>query len=96
MQTRFGKGSYDDSMETLSKLKQVGSLEDYKNQFDTLALKVQGLPVVHKLSCFLGGLRDEIRILVQMLNPRSLVDAYSLTRMQEECVLNNQKSSRLS
>jgi hypothetical protein len=31
LQIRFGRGSYDDPMETLSKLKQDGALEDYKN-----------------------------------------------------------------
>jgi hypothetical protein len=69
LQIRFGKGSYDDPMETLSKLKQDGLLEDYKNQFDTLAHKVQHVQEFHKLSCFLGGLRDEIRLPVRMLNP---------------------------
>jgi hypothetical protein len=83
-------------METLSKLKQDGTLEDYKNQFDTLALKVQHLPEFHKLSCFLDGLRDEIRLPVRMLNPRTLVDAYSLARMQEECVLTTRRYPRSS
>jgi len=96
LQIRFGRGSYDDPMETLSKLKQDGSLEDYKNQFDTLALKVQHLPEFHKLSCFLGGLRDEIRLPVRMLNPRTLVDAYSLARMQEECVMTTKRYPRSS
>jgi hypothetical protein len=36
IQIRFGRGPYDDPMETLSKLKQEGALEDYKNQFNTL------------------------------------------------------------
>jgi hypothetical protein len=88
IQIRFGRGPYDDPMETLSKLCQVGSLEDYKNQFDILALKVHRLPDEHKLSCFLGGLKDEIRLPVQMFNPKSLVDAYSLARIQEECLSN--------
>jgi hypothetical protein len=44
MQTRFGRGPYDDPMENLSNLKQDGLLEDYKNQFDILALKVQKPP----------------------------------------------------
>jgi hypothetical protein len=47
LQIRFGRGSYDDPMEALSKLKQEDSLEDYKNQFDTLVLKVQHLPKFH-------------------------------------------------
>jgi hypothetical protein len=83
-------------METLSKLKQEGSLEDYKTKFNTLALKVQRLPEKHKLSCVMGGLKDEIRLLVRMFNLKSLLDAYSLARIQEECVMNTAKSSRLS
>jgi hypothetical protein len=47
---RFGKGSYDDPMKTLTNLKQVGLLEEYKTQFDTLAIKVHGLPDSHKIS----------------------------------------------
>jgi hypothetical protein len=86
IQIRFGQGSYDDPMETLSNLKQDGSLEDYKNKFDILALKVQNLPEAHKLSCFLGGLKEEIRLPLRMFHPKNLVDAYSLARIQEECV----------
>jgi hypothetical protein len=82
-------------METLSKLKQDGSLEDYKTKFDTLALKVQRLPEEHKLSCFLGGLKGEIRLPVHMFNPKSLVDAYSLARIQEECVMNFARNSKM-
>ncbi len=95
IQIRFGRGAYDDPMETLSKLKQDGSLEDYKTRFDTLTLKVQRLPEEHKLSCFLGGLKDEIRLPVCMFNPKSLVDTYSLARIQEECVVNSVRISRI-
>jgi len=95
IQIRFGRGAYDDPMETLSKLKQEGSLEDYKTKFDTLALKVQRLPEEHKLSCFLGGLKAEIRLSVRMFNPKSLLDAYSLARIQEECVMNTTRCSRI-
>lgn len=94
MQIRFGKGSYDDPMETLSKLKQVGLLEYYKNQFDTLALKVQGLLNHTSWVAFLWGLKDEIRLPVRMFNPKSLIDAYSLARIQEECVLNSKLITR--
>jgi hypothetical protein len=70
-------------METLSKLHQEGSLEDYKNQFDFLALKVHHLPDEHKLSCFLGGLKNEIRLPVRMFKPKSLVETYFLACIQE-------------
>jgi len=87
MKIRFGRSSYDDPMETLCKLKQVATLDKYKNLFDTLSLEVQRLLEEHKLNCFLGGLRDDIRVPVRMFNPKTLVDAYSLAQMQEECVL---------
>jgi hypothetical protein len=74
MRIRFGKGSYVDPMENLTNLKQVGSLEDYKTQFDTLATKVHALPDFHKLSMFLGGLMDEVRLPVRMFNPKTLID----------------------
>ncbi|XP_062176260.1 uncharacterized protein LOC133881329 [Alnus glutinosa] len=96
MQVRFGRGSYDDPMEKLLKLKQEGPLDDYKTQFDTLALKVQDLLESHKLSCFLGGLKDDIRLPVRMFNPKTLVDAYSLARMQDECLHNFRRYSRPS
>jgi hypothetical protein len=87
---RFGKGSYNDPMETLSKLKQTGSLE-YKTQFEVLASRVLRLIDSHKLSMFLGGLRDDIRVPVRMFNPKTLNDAYALARMQEECIVINNK-----
>jgi len=80
---RFGTGSYDDPMETLTNLKQVGLLEEYKTQFDTLAIKVHDLPDFHKFSMFLGGLKEEIRLPVRMFNPKSLIDAYSLAHIQD-------------
>jgi len=92
VQIRFGPGPYNDPMETLSKLKQEGLLEDYKTRFDALALKVQRLPEEHKLSCFIGGLRDEIQLPVRMFHPKSMVEAYSLARIQEEHVLSYTKS----
>jgi hypothetical protein len=40
MQVRFGKIFYDDSMETLTKPKQICLLEDYKTQFDIRTTRI--------------------------------------------------------
>jgi hypothetical protein len=40
IQVRFGKIFYDDSMETLTKPKQICLLEDYKTQFDTRTTRI--------------------------------------------------------
>jgi hypothetical protein len=94
IRVRFGKGSYDDLMENLSKLHQSGMLEEYKSQFEVLANRVHDLPEHHKLRCFLGGLKPEIRFLVRMFNPKTLVEAYSLAKIQKENILNNNKGIR--
>lgn len=62
-------------------------MDDYKNQFDLLALKVHHLPDEHKLSHFSGGLKNEIRLPVWMFNPKTS-EAYSLGHIQKECISN--------
>ena len=66
---RFGATAYDDPMETLTRLRQTASVSLYKTQFEMLSNRIKGLSAAHKLSCFLSGLRDEIRLPVRMLNP---------------------------
>ena len=51
---------------------------------------------MHKLSCFMSGLKDEIRLAVKMQNPRSLGAAYSLAKIQEEYLFTMKRSSRPS
>jgi hypothetical protein len=94
IQVRFGKGSYDDSMETLSKLKQTGLVEEDKTQFELLAKRVLRLIDSYKLSMFWGGLRDDIRLPVRMSNPKKLNDVYALARIREECILLKSKSTK--
>lgn len=40
----------------------------------------------YKLSCFLSGLKNEIRLIVKMFNPTDLLTAYGLAKIQEEKV----------
>lgn len=94
LQTRFGTGSYDDPMETLVKLKQTGSIEEFKSRFETLANRVHDLPDHLKLSCFLGGLKDEIRLPVRMFNPSRMIDAYSLAKIQEELIWTSRRTPK--
>ena len=81
---RFGTTAYDDPMETLTRLRQTSSVAVYMAQFKVLSNRIRGLSSAHKLSCFLSGLKDEIRLPVQMLNPQSLNKAFGLSKIQEE------------
>ncbi|KAF5471083.1 hypothetical protein F2P56_011555 [Juglans regia] len=91
---RFGATAYDDPMEALTRLKQTSSVASYMAQFETLSNRLRGLSDLHKLSCFLSGLKDELRIPVRMLNPVNLNVAYGLAKMQEEYHSSTRKYSK--
>lgn len=78
---RFGTDTYDDPMENMMKLRQTSIVKEYKGQFEALANRLKGLDEGYKLSCFLSGLKDEIRLMVRMLNPNNIHAAYGLARM---------------
>ena len=63
---RFGATSYDDPMESLTRLKQTSSVIAYKGQFEAISNRVRSLPELHKLSYFLNGLKDEVRLPLRM------------------------------
>ncbi|KAF5476973.1 hypothetical protein F2P56_003657 [Juglans regia] len=91
MLVRFGPTAYDDPMETLTRLKQVTTVATYKASFEALSHRVRGLSEHHKLSCFLSGLKDEIRLPLRMFNPHNLTAAFGLARIQEEYINNAKK-----
>lgn len=92
MQTPFGTSAYDDPMETLTRLKQTTTVVSCKGNFKILSNRIKGLSESHKLSCFLSGLKDEIRLPVRMLVLKSLNDAFGLAKIQEEFLIRNRKS----
>ena len=72
-------------MADLKSLVQYRTLQEYLEEFDILSHKVN-LTEEYSLSCFLSGLKDEIKIPVRMFAPRSLQQAYALARMQESYI----------
>uniref|UniRef100_A0A2N9EN79 Ty3 transposon capsid-like protein domain-containing protein n=1 Tax=Fagus sylvatica TaxID=28930 RepID=A0A2N9EN79_FAGSY len=94
IQIRFGPASYDDPMELLTKLKQTHSIAAYKSQFELTSNRVRDLSDMHKLSCFMSGMKDEIRLAVKMQGPRNLGEAYALAKIQEEYLTTVKRSTR--
>jgi hypothetical protein len=78
---KFGPSTYDDPMESLSRLKQVSSVDEYKEKFEAFSTRMRGCDDYNKLSSFLSGLKDEIRLPVRMFNPPTLLVAYGLAKM---------------
>uniref|UniRef100_A0A2N9HE40 Reverse transcriptase Ty1/copia-type domain-containing protein n=1 Tax=Fagus sylvatica TaxID=28930 RepID=A0A2N9HE40_FAGSY len=93
---RFGPPSYDDPMELLIKLKHVNSIEEYKGLFESLSNKIRNLSSMHKLSCFISGLKDEVRLAIKMQGPRTLGKAYASAKIQEQYLANLKRSTRPS
>lgn len=58
---RLGPMTYDDPMETMRRLRQTGIVLEYKTQFKAISNRVKGLSEKNELSCFISGLKDEIR-----------------------------------
>lgn len=93
--TCFGL-TYDDPMEALMRLRQSSSMAKYTSQFEALSNCLRSISEKNRLSCFLSGLRDDIRLPVRMLNPANLVAAFGLAKLQEEYILSFQRPLRSS
>ena len=78
---RFGTIAYDDPMESLTRLRQVGLVVHYKGQFEFLSNRVKELSEKHKLSCFLSGLKEDIRLPIKMFNPQTLSTTFGLAKI---------------
>jgi len=84
LEIRFAPSHYEDPRGALFKLCQTSTVQEYQNQFESLANRIVGLPPPFYLSCFISGLKPEIRREVQAFQPISLSQAVSLAKLQEE------------
>lgn len=81
IQVRFGE-LYDDRMAELKALVQTGSVQEYHDTFDALVSRLD-LTEEHQLSCYLGGLEEDIQLAVRMFTPKSVQQALCLAKLQE-------------
>jgi hypothetical protein len=51
---------------SLTKLKHTNYVAAYKGQFEALSNRIRNLSKAHKLSCFMSGLRDDVRLVVKI------------------------------
>ena len=58
---RFGPTDYEDTSEALPKLKQLTTVLAYQEEFEKLSHLVDGVSETFLISCFVAGLKDEIR-----------------------------------
>ena len=69
-------------MADLMKLRQHRSVAEYHEEFDASISRLN-LSEEYTLSCFLGGLKHEVQMLVRMFQPQSVRKTFSLAKMYE-------------
>lgn len=77
-------------------MRQTASVAEYKGQFEALFNRLKEVFAKTKLSCFIGGLKDEIQFSVKLLNPTTLHQAFGIAKMQKEFVSSWKKSTRVT
>ena len=75
-----------DPAASLSKLQHTSSVRGYQTKFEILANRVNDLPESYLISCFILGLREDIKVGVCLLRPAALSKAFDLAICQEESV----------
>jgi len=94
LKTRFAPSAYDDPVGAFTKLFQTTTVKDYQYQFEVLSNRISGITEEFKVSSFISGLKEEVRIMVTMLKPPNLPAAFGLARLQEEEVWRRNRSAR--
>ncbi|XP_042952297.1 uncharacterized protein LOC122289392 [Carya illinoinensis] len=89
----FGPCSLDDPMEQLTRLRQVGTVDEYKSAFELLANRLRRLSEIDKLSFFVSGLSDDIRLMLKMFNPTNLSCSYLRGKSNPPSKVNHPASS---
>lgn len=75
----FRPSEFEDSAETLFKLQHTGSIHDYISEFRHLATRSLEVGLILLKSCFIWGLKKELKFVVKLLKPISVHDAISIT-----------------
>ncbi|XP_019451750.1 PREDICTED: uncharacterized protein LOC109353842 [Lupinus angustifolius] len=72
----------DDPMVELMNLRQKGYVAKFHEEFDAVITRLE-LSEEYTLSCFLGGLKQEVQMMVHMFQPQSVMNAFLLAKLYE-------------
>ena len=84
IRSRFGPTEADDFDEALTRIRQVGTLRDYQQEFEQLSTRVRGWTQKALVGAFMGGLKWEIAEGIRIFKPKSIKEAMSLARIKDD------------
>lgn len=94
LKVRFAPSAYEDPVGAFTKLQQNSIVDEYQSQFEVLSNRIPGLTEEFRVSSFVSGLKEEVRIMVSMFKPMSLPAAFGLARLQEQEVCRRNQSPK--
>jgi len=59
-------------------------MDGYQSQYEVLSNRIPGLTEEFRVSNFISGLKEEVRIMVTMLKLIALPTVFELARLQEQ------------
>ncbi|GKC18558.1 hypothetical protein Tco_1020708 [Tanacetum coccineum] len=83
VKNRFGPSKYEDPQGALSKLLQLGTVEDYHREFEKLMNRVTDIPDSLLISFYISGLKLHLQRELLVSKPTTLGDVFSLARTTE-------------
>nr|GEU96796.1 hypothetical protein [Tanacetum cinerariifolium] len=78
---RFGN-VFEDPIADIKNLRHTSTIGEYQNAFDML-LSTTDLPEDQQISFYIAGLQNDVQLAVKMFRPKSLAEAYHLSKIQE-------------
>ncbi|XP_028802776.1 uncharacterized protein LOC114757959 [Neltuma alba] len=92
-QEHFGPAEFQNPDVYLCSIKQLGSVQEYRQEFVRRSSRVHGWPKHCLLGVFINGLKEELQSDVKIQKPRTVYKAASLA-LEFEAKLQNQNVSR--
>ncbi|GKB11279.1 RNA-directed DNA polymerase, eukaryota [Tanacetum coccineum] len=83
VKNRFGSSKYEDPRGSLSKLLQLGTVEDYQREFEKLMNRVTDIPDSLRISFYISRLKLNLQHEMLVSSPTTLGDAFSIARITE-------------
>lgn len=86
--SRFGEEVLEDVAEEIMRMRQEGTMEECQDKFEDIRIRLERLMPnpgeSYFLSSFIGGLRDDVRPMVRMMQPSTLAQAFKVAKFQKQ------------
>lgn len=69
---------------SIHEIRQTNTVEEYQIEFEISSNKIKGLAEEFRIFTFISGVKEELKFMVTMFKPNTLLAAFGLAKLQEE------------